>query len=95
MQAHWSTVFLKSPSYFAVPDGGPVSFTINIWFKVTDSSGGLFQYMLSHMGPPDFTQMTDDAAYADWTPHQVPIMHVCHPAYIDCIRGFGALHSAC
>ena len=74
MQDESSTVFLKSPTYFSNITGGAtnaVAFTLNLWFKVTDNSGGLFQYMLSHMGPPDLTQMTDAASFTDWTPHQV------------------------
>lgn len=57
-----SIVWLAPVPYYATLDGGPVSFTINLWFKAGDTTGGLFQYMFSHMGDPDGSE---------WGPNQV------------------------
>lgn len=62
MQGVGSTVWLAPVPYYTILDGGPVSFTINIWFKAGNTTGGLFQYLFSHMGDPDGSE---------WGPNQV------------------------
>jgi hypothetical protein len=57
-----SIVWLAPVPYYATLDGGPVSFTINLWFKAGNTTGGLFQYLFSHMGDPDGSE---------WGPNQV------------------------
>ena len=66
MQSVNSAVWLAPVPYYAA--AGPVNFTINLWFKSTDSSGGLFQYLLSQMAPADILNDADNDA--DWGPNQ-------------------------
>ncbi|DBA97374.1 TPA: hypothetical protein ACH3X1_015103 [Trebouxia sp. C0004] len=69
-----SIVWLAPVPYYATLDDGPVSFTINLWFKAGNTSGGLFQYLFSHMGDPDGSE---------WGPNQISIYvpEQQHPRY--------------
>ena len=62
VQGVGSTVWLAPVPYYAAFNHGPVSFTINLWFKAGNATGGLFQYLLSHMGNADGNE---------WGPNQV------------------------
>lgn len=67
-------MWLAPVPYYATLDSGPVSFTINLWFKAGNSTGGLFQYLFSHMGDRDGSE---------WGPNQISIYvpEQQHPRY--------------
>lgn len=62
VQTGGSRVWLRPPPYFRPGTNGRVTFSINLWFKVGDSRGKVFQYLLSQMGKPDGDE---------WGPSQV------------------------
>ncbi len=57
-----SIVWLMPVPYNSALNDGNVAFTINLWFKAGNTTGGLFQYLFSHMGDPDGSE---------WGPNQV------------------------
>ena len=62
LQGAGSAVWLLPVPYFSAPNGGAVSFSINLWFKAGNTTGELFQYLFSHNGNADGD---------DWGPNQV------------------------
>ena len=72
LQRARSAVWLQPVPYYTAQGGGPVSFSINLWFKAGNTNGDLFQYLFSHMGLP---------ATDSWSSNQVlPLFYFLHCA---------------
>ena len=62
VQGAGSRVWLSPPPYFRAGTNRRATFSINLWFKVGNSRGEVFQYLLSQQGKPDGDE---------WGPSQV------------------------